>query len=373
MQKLLLFLVFLAFFQICFGQDIVNEKAFIQYYEGAIAGKYPISMRLVNWANGSLVGDYQYKKVGKNITLYGEFTDKNIFELSEYAGDEMTGKFRGQFVSEIAIKGTWSNPQGTKSLLFELKAVKKAENTSGWAGSWHLNDVWDGGTLLIGSVTKDSLEFAISVVRSAHMGEIWGTAARSGNKAVFKKVEFALENEVKPEPCHLIFELKGDHILVDQESSAMACGFGMRAYANGKYENKVREVKPTLSFGPETNRVFPNQALHDGFKKLVGSEIYELFAFNMQGYDRVEQSPQDGFSATAVQGAVYGLYMNNEAIIMFDKSGKYWAAAIDFENNDPIVRYYTNSEKHKTQLPATIDQWRERFPQYPVRFESKQE
>ena len=64
--------------------------------------------------------------------------------------------------------------------------------------------------------------------------------------------------------------------------------------------------------------------------------------------------------------------MSNEAIIMFDKSGKYWSATIDFENNDPIIRYYTNSEKHRAKLPVTIDQWRERFPEYPVRFESKQ-
>lgn len=371
MKKLSISLIFLVFFQICQAQNAVNEKAFIQHFEGAISGKYPIAMRLVNWANGSLVGDYKYKKIGKNISFYGEFTDINTFELSEYADNEMTGKFRGRFINENTISGTWMNPAGTKSLPFEVKAIHSTANAGGWAGSWHLNDVWDGGTLLIGSVTKDSLEFALSVVRSAHMGEIWGTAARSGNNAVFKKVEFALADEINPEPCYLIFELKGDYVQVQQESSTMSCGFGMRAYASGQFENKIREIKPMLSFGVGDDKIFPSQTVHEGFKNLVGEQAYELFAFNMQGYDRLEQSPEDGFSATAVQGAVYGLFLSNEAIIMYDNTSKYWAATIDFENNDPIVRYYTNDRTYKTKLPATIGQWRARFPDYPVRYESK--
>ncbi len=368
-MRVLIFFLIVLFANAIGAQIAVNKQIFIQHYEGAIADKYPISMRLVNWGNGSLVGEYSYKKVGKSITLYGDFKENNVFEMSEYAGDQMTGKFSGQFANKSLIKGTWSSPDGKKSLSFEVKATTTTDDASGWAGVWHLNDVWDGGTLIIGDVTKDSLDFAVSVVRTAHIGEIWGTAARSEDKAIFKRVEFTYEGETDSEPCYITFELKGDHIQVEQVSSGMACGFGMRAYAGGRFDNKVIEMKPALSFGSGDGNVFPNQSLHDGFKHLVGGNMYELFAFNMQGYEHLEQAPEDGFEATVVQGGVYGMYMSNEAIIMYTKTGKYWAMTIDFEGKQPVLRYFTNAAEYQLKFPQSISNWADRFPDYPVRYE----
>lgn len=344
------------------AQNTVKNQPFMQDYEGTMNGKIPIQMHLVNWGDGMIGGDYLYKKVGKKIDIYGDFTTSDAFTLKEYTNDKQTGTFAGKFTTANKITGTWSNPEGTKKLPFEVTAMKRAADNSGWSGVWYLNDVWDGGTLLVGNVRKDSVGFALNVYRSGHLGEIEGTAARQGNQAKF--VATVVETDEK-EKCQITFNLKGNQVEIEQVSSGWACGFGMRAHASGTFENKKIEKKASLKYG--TEEVFATKVQHDGFKTLVGQKIYELFAYNMQGFENQEQELGDGFKATVVVGAVAGLYMSNEAIILYDAKGKYWAATIDFDkDNNNLIRYFTNEEKWKKKLPSTIDKWRERFVDYKI-------
>lgn len=344
---------------------------FLQTFEGTIAGKYPIEMHLVSWGYGGLTGHYAYKKVGKKISIFGDFENETSFKLTEYVDNEHTGTFVGRFENEQRITGIWSNPKGTKNLPFELTLQQHAPDKTGWEGVWHLNEIWDGGTLLIGNVTENSLDFAISVTRTTHMGEIWGTAIRKGNNAVFKSVEFTFDEEA-PEPCHLTFALHPDYIEVDQLSSTLACGFGMRAYAGGRFDKKRIEKKPNLSFGSAETDIFPNQIVHDAFKHLVGERYYEVFAFNMQVYEKVAQNPADNFSAIVVQGGVIGAFTVNEAIIMYNEKGKFWAVTTDLDEESKeqlVLRYFTNDTVYQGKLPPTLAAWCDRFPDYPLRYE----
>lgn len=363
MRFLLLHFLLLGISTFVFAQPAIQHQAFMKDYEGAINGKFPIKMHLVNWGGGNLSGTYLYKKVGKKIDIYGEFTSDNAFNIKEYAGDKHTGTFEGKFEGSDKIKGIWSDPKGTKKFPFEVTMIKSAADNSGWAGTWHLNDVWDGGTLLIGNVRKDSVDFALSVFRAGHMGEVEGTAARKGTLATFSQ---RINDTNDAGKCTLKFTLKGTTIEVEQVSSGWDCGFGMRAHAGGKFDNKKIELKPKISYG--TGAIFTNKAQHDGFFALVGSKMYELFAFNMQGFEKQEQEAGDGFKATVVVGAAYGLFLTNEAIILYDERGKYWAATLDFVGDEGLVRYFTNDDKSKKKLPATIEKWRERFPEYELNF-----
>lgn len=347
------------------AQISIKDKPFLQSYEGTINGKIPIQMRVVNWGGDEVSGSYFYKKVGKKLALAGEFTSATTFKMEEYANDSHTGTFIGTFAGVNKITGTWSDVKGTKKLPFQLTAIKTAADNSGWTGTWYLNDVWDGGTLLINNVRKDSFDFAINVFRSGHLGEIEGTAVRTGNTAKFlQKVIDSEENE----KCGINFILKAGKVEIEQASSGWACGFGMRAHASGTFDNKKIAQKAKLAYG--TDEVFANKAAHDGFLALVGQKAYELFAYNLQSYEKQEQEAGDGFKATAVVGAAVGLYMSNEAIILYDAKGKYWAATLDFEGETKgLVRYFTNDDKNKKKLPATIEKWRERFPDYAIRYE----
>jgi len=335
-------------------------------YEGSIDGKFPIRLHLVNWGTGSLSGNYWYKKVGKKIELYGEFINgsNTAFNIKEYAQDKHTGTFEGKFENADKISGTWSDPKSTKKRSFVANAVKTAADNSGWSGTWHLNDVWDSGTLLIGNVRKDSADFAISVFRGGHMGEVEGTAVRKGNQLIFNQHILAVEDPASK--CAMTLTLKGDYVQIEQTSSGWECGFGMRAYAGGKFEKRKLSLKPTIKYGAE--EVFANKAQHDGFYALVGAKMYEKFAYNLQGFEKQEQVAGDGFKATVVTGAAIGMYMTNEAIIMYDGRGKYWAATLDFVGEQGLVRYFSNDDKWKKKMPPTIEKWRERFSEYEVSF-----
>ncbi len=371
MYRIIYLLCFFFYFTTGWAQQNLLDTPFIQTYEGFINGKLPIVINLTNWGNNSLSGSYFYKKVGTKIELFGEFSSATAFEIKEYVEGAHTGTFKGAFDGITKMKGYWINPKNNKQYPFEATVKTSNSDVSGWAGAWYLNDVWDGGTLIIGNVRKDSFSFALSVFRGGHMGEIEGLAHRKGNKASFKNMEFNFGAEEK-EACALIFELKGNHIQIEQVSSGMACGFGMRAYASGRFDDHEIEMKATLSFGDKEAHVFETQQQHDGFKKLLSEDMYELFAFNMQGFERRDQEAADGFRANVVVGAAIGMYMTNEAIIMYDNAGKYWAATLDFDkDNNGLVRYFTNDNLSKNKLPATIEAWRERFQDYALRVESK--
>jgi hypothetical protein len=171
--------------------------------------------------------------------------------------------------------------------------------------------------------------------------------------------------EGETEACVLEFAHRSDFIQIKQLSSTLACGFGMRAFADGRYENKLRSIQPSFSYG-ESESVFPDKALHDAFLELVGKDIYHVFAFNMQITEKDSLSGKEG-SLQVFRGAVAGMFTIHEAIIVHDSQQKIWAATLDFDkNDDPVIRYFTNVEKDQSSLPPPIREWTARMPGYEV-------
>ena len=340
----------------------INQQTFIKVYTGTIGDEKTIQMRLINWGDGTYSGFYQYTDIGKDLELFGDAQNSAGFILEEYVGDDQTGLFVGRFESASKIKGVWQNAKGSVKLPFELEEEVNTYKGK-WTGNWHLNGTWDGGILIIGNESASQFDFGLSFVRSGHIGSIEGTAKINGDKAQFKTIIF----EGEEEPCDIRFDWQTDHIVLNQKSSTIACGFGFRAIASGKYEQKEVEQKASLNFGSAED-VFLNQADHDAFKQLVGDDFYDLFAFNMQGYGTYALAPKDPSGIRAVAGAVNGMFGSNEAIIMHDKMGHFWAATIDVEDyENPKLLYFTNT-KDKKQLPQTINNWREAFMDYPVEY-----
>jgi hypothetical protein len=140
----------------------------------------------------------------------------------------------------------------------------------------------------------------------------------------------------------------------------------MRAHANGKYDNHFSPKKATLSYG-EKNDIFTNEEQHDLFANLVG-EDYESFAFNMQNISSIPKSEKDDFDAKVFVGSVVGLASTNEAIIMRDDLGLFWAGVIVYYEGDDqfIVKYFTNDKERKKRIPQTIEEWRQGFSDYEV-------
>ncbi len=334
------------------------QTYFIKKYEGTLNNSIPVEMVLINWGDGFLSGRYWYKDKGKPIELSGELIDDASFQIVEFSNNRETGVFAGSLANPSQLNGVWSNPAKSKNFNFELHEVPPPAEAAAWAGNWHLNEVWDNGTLMIGNVSKDSFDFALTIVRSSHTGTIEGRAAITGEKARFSRKEY------EEKPCVLLFQLKEDLIELEQPSSNFACGFGARAYAGGKYERLNLIKKARLQVGTGEDDVFPSQILHDTFKALVGEEKYELFAFNMQ----VKEVEKQSQGLTIVTGAIPGLFRTNEAVIVFNKTGTIWAATLDMDQttNELLVRYFTNDPASKQKLPPAIQSWQEGFKDYRV-------
>lgn len=346
---------------VTFPDSVELEEApqpyFLKKYEGTINNKLPIEMVLINWGDGFISGRYWYKDKLKPIELSGELMDESGFQIVEYNGNKETGSFAGTLSDPAHLSGVWTNPARTKSMPFELHETTPPAEVAAWNGNWHLNEVWDNGTLMIGNVSQDTFDFALTVVRSSHTGSIEGRAAIQGNRANFTRKEF------EEQPCILSFELNNGYIEVKQSSSNIACGFGARAYAGGKYEDLNLIKKARLAVGSGEGSVFPTQVLHDTFRILVGEDMYEQFAFNMQEKE-IERKGQ----LTIITGAVPGLYRTNEAVITFNNNGKIWAATltVDETTNESLVRYFTNDPAARRKLPPEIKSWQEGFKDYRV-------
>lgn len=113
-----------------------DEMTFDRSFAGSIDGRYEITMNLRR-SGRELSGSYSYNKVGTNISLKGTIDEQENFVIDEF--DEKgnsTGVFKGRFVSDNKLEGTWSKPNGanTMPLLLEgsenLKQPEVASDTT---------------------------------------------------------------------------------------------------------------------------------------------------------------------------------------------------------------------------------------------------
>ena len=349
---------------------VAPTDAFIKKYKGIIGEKFPIELVLINWSNGNLGGYYFYtdqikkdskgKQQPQKIELSGELNLNETFSIDEFVGDDFTGKFTGSLSELSTIKGNWSNADSSKSMSYTLTETTPEDKT-GWTGAWYRNEAQSPGILILGNVTDKTVDFGLEVFNGGHSGLLEGTANLNGGIATFKNTIF---DDI--ETCFLVFQKHDSIILIDQKSSNWACGFGMRAHSNGKYENHFSPKEAELTYGKE-NSIFKNKEQRDLFAQVVGDR-YEDFAFNMQDISHISKSKKDDFEATVFTGNVIGLASTNEAIIMHNGKGLFWAAVIIYdEMTDQFqVKYFTNDEKRKEEIPQTIEDWRKSFSEYEV-------
>lgn len=385
MRKIVFLLIFSFLFSFCRNEKPKNKKptttistpnndqllisptdAFIKKYEGKIDNQYPIEFVLMNWSNGLLGGYYSYIKNGKlqqKIELSGELQLNETFILDEYSNDKFSGKFMGSLSELTTISGIWSNADSSKTMPFLLNEIPSLDNT-GWSGVWYRNSAYSPGMLILGNVTEKTIDFGLEVVNGGHSGVLEGTANLNGGIATFKNSMFDQE-----EICDLVFQKHENQIRIVQNSNNWACGFGMRAHAEGKYDNHLSPEELELAYGKEFS-IFPNQKLRDEFKATVGKDNYESYAFNFQSISKVPKNNKDKMEASVYIGSVVGLATSNEAIIMRNDKGNFWAATIIYDGMQDRfkVKYHTNVAENKDKMPITIEKWMEGFPEFEVVF-----
>jgi hypothetical protein len=323
-----------------------------QAFAGTIGKTLKIQMKL-KIMGSEVSGTYFYKKHKTDIQLQGTLDDQKNLILNEF--DEkgnITGIFKGKFVSQNKIAGTWSKPDGTRPLPFvvELKTGKSSGQDI-WAGDWTRagSTQYDNASVMISEVTATSFQFEINVQSGSHLGQITGTAKINQTQAIFKEDE-----------CQVDFILKENTLTIRTTEGCSAYG-GRGVHFDGTYQAQAQIQKPTL----RELGVLQNDEQEQAFSRLAGKD-YDLFLESFQLI--AEKDDLDNFGASVHSGGVRGLFTIVEAIVMVGSQGKIWAAVID----DEAVKYFTNDPDYAARLPKTIESWRERFSDKKVLFVSAQ-
>jgi hypothetical protein len=118
---------------------------------------------------------------------------------------------------------------------------------------------------------------------------------------------------------------------------------------------EVEYVEAELPDKPEYNQIFSiflDDKMENSFKELVGEDL-DIFRVTFQ---QIAPVPTDDESLYAFHGYIPGLEGVAEGVVIFDDSGKMWAATSEGES----VNFYTNSEDVNQHHPI-IEDWRMSF------------
>ncbi|ASA21422.1 hypothetical protein [Paenibacillus donghaensis] len=331
---------------------------------GAINGNLPIHMSIKIESGGKLTGSYYYDKYKKTIRLTGNVSGKmaNMYEYD--AKGKETGHFQGWWIPGTGFAGVWSNQDGTRQLPVEALTASaaasiKVPTAAEWSGEWHRasNSPFYGSYVKFSNVKKDKLSLSMEAFDGAHSGGLDEESAVVRKRmAVYKEENGSV----------IFFYLLGSKLYVTSPTPVYSAGANV-TYSGEYSKGPFKEVNYTL----KDTGVFKTAAEDKAFRKVVWSD-YDLFLNSMQLLDKPKDL--DGLGAEVVQGGVRGLFTLTEAIIMHDKKGHYWAAVLDTDEENSIeeidiaiVRFYTNVP-NTTELPKTIADWTEAFPDYEVVF-----
>lgn len=331
---------------------------------GAINGNLPIHMSLKIDSKGNVTGSYYYDKYKKTIKLSGSISGKQVYMTEFDAKGKETGYFQGWWIAGTGFNGVWSNPESTRQLPVEALTVKavtsfKVPTAAQWSGEWYMpsSSPFYGAYAEFSNVKSDKLTFSVDAFDGAHSGILEDESAVVRKRmAVYKEEDGSV----------VFFYLLNDKLYVTSPEPVYSAGANVTytgEYTKGTPKETVYTLKGT--------GVFKTAAEDKAFRNVVGDD-YDLFLYSMQLLDEPEDL--DGLGARVVTGGVRGLFTITEAIIMYDKQGHYWAAALDIDEEDSpeelyasFVRFYTNVP-NTTELPETIANWMEAFPDYEVVF-----
>ncbi|CAM3944072.1 hypothetical protein MUGA111182_18640 [Mucilaginibacter galii] len=236
-----------------------------------------------------------------------------------------------------------------------VKEPVKAADTH-WVGTWERDDRFDGASLTVTRIIKDSIEFNLWAQSGGHTGEMEGKAYIKGNVAYYEPTE--------DKACKATFTLMADSVIVKANGCDSYTGIGVTF--DGKYTNSKALAKTSKKSELASMRVVLTASEDSVFRKLVGKDYQTFVSCTQLTYDGDNLDAE--LQAKVISGAVRGLFTSMENIIMIDSTKHIWAAVIE---DSERVNYYTNDKQYANKLPKTIENWRQTFKDYPVIYKSK--
>ena len=202
---------------------------------GTIGKNLSISMNLT-FQKDRLTGSYAYVKYEEKIPLSGTCSDKTLMLQESHPSGKPTGSFRGNFTKPQIVEGTWSTPDGKKTLPFLLRVLLPTDRVSGRyeTGNYLDNKTSTGAELdilLLGDgqlrIQGEALWVNPAKTGSVHTGDVDGTAKFEGDKAYY------IESSDDPDSCRFTISFTNRTITVTDDN--MKCG-GMNVTFAGIYQ-----------------------------------------------------------------------------------------------------------------------------------------
>ena len=232
--------------------------------------------------------------------------------------------------------------------------VKPKQSEPRWWGYWELqgNGSNHSGTLFIREIGPRNFLFTLFVVNGAHIGNVRGVARFTTPYSAYACLKAGKEAQF----CELSFKRTPgqDREIIVSESGHCLWYRGMGAWFGGKF---VRKIDTLFDFG------FLDEL---DLARLYGitGQYYQPMSQCFQQVGRGEN--KDIFIAEVFHGGVRGLYTIKEGIIMRGEGGQLWVAYLDGD----VVRYFTTESHFSRKLPVTVEEWRSRFKDKQVIFDS---
>ncbi len=280
---------------------------------------------------------YSQKELKVALNLLDEFPESEVFIIPVYLNKCEPTHERLREIHRIDLFTSWDS--GVEKIIKVLKSTTSEGII--WEGEWKrlYSGQFEPANVSISHVTDDGFTFEIIATNGANTGEISGIALTIENEATFKE-----------EDCILTFEIENEILRINASGCMYYGGIGVDF--SGIYKNESRFQ--TITHSLTRSGIFTKKSQEEQFVELVGRD-YELFISSMHLI--FEGDDLDNFKANVFYGAIRGLFTISEAIIMYTKTGDFWAAAIDGNS----VKYYTTNNFYSHIIPKSINKWREKF------------
>lgn len=201
---------------------------------GQLGKEVSISMKLI-FHDHRVDGSYAYVRYNKPIPLSGSCAGGTLALQESDSSSRPTGYFRGSFSKPEMVEGTWSTPDGKKSMPFQLQALSPTDQVSGRyiMGDYLARKPEYGAELNILLLDDGRLRVQGNALihfgapGNFNVGEVDGTAKLAGDEVHY------IDDASEPDSCHFTIRFMPRAINVTDDN--MACG-GVNVTFDGGYK-----------------------------------------------------------------------------------------------------------------------------------------
>ncbi|MDP4209148.1 MAG: nucleotide-binding protein [Bacteroidota bacterium] len=220
-----------------------------------------------------------------------------------------------------------------------------------WWGKWNIESKTKvrGGQLHISRVSSDAFFFNIKIFDGARSGDISGKA-----QIITPNSAYARINNIDNNYCEIIFRrrLEDGNWWINVEENEFCRNFcGLSATFEGSYKHETELA---------INNGYLDEIDLNEIERIAGKYLQPF----LNNFQQINYYTENDY--TILIGGVKGLYTIMESIVVFNNWGLIWCAFLDPNEDDVVVRYFSNIISKDLEKPKAIKEWLSNFSDKPL-------